>query len=104
MNFGSIVGFEKLILFDIKGESLRRQCRTQIGYHDRSSIQALLTLFLQIFKPSFKRDSFKDWEKKLGYLCKFKGFLTPEQMKTDLEFVRAGDDEPYREHVYVWKF
>ena len=83
---------------------MKNDGRLKMLYCGRSMEDDLNHEFLQIFKPSFKRDSFKDWEKKLGYLCKFKGFLTPEQMKTDLEFVRAGDDEPYREHVYVWKF
>jgi len=35
-------------------------------------------------------------------LCKFKGRLTPEQMKQDLEFAPATDNEPYRERLIVW--
>jgi hypothetical protein len=35
-------------------------------------------------------------------LCKFKGRLTPEQMKQDLEFTSATDNEPYRERLIVW--
>lgn len=35
-------------------------------------------------------------------LCKFKGRLTPEQMKQDLIFEPAADNEPYRETKVVW--
>jgi hypothetical protein len=36
------------------------------------------------------------------YLCKFKKKLKPEEMKTDLEFEFAQDNEPYREKKIVW--
>jgi hypothetical protein len=36
------------------------------------------------------------------YLCKFRKKLTPEEMKTDLEFEFAQDNEPYREKKIVW--
>lgn len=39
---------------------------------------------------------------KVMYLCKFKKKLTPEEMKTDLEFEFAQDNEPYREKKIVW--
>ncbi|MBN2589206.1 MAG: DUF2330 domain-containing protein [Sedimentisphaerales bacterium] len=35
-------------------------------------------------------------------LCKFKGILTPEQMKSDLVFESAADNEPYRETKIIW--
>jgi hypothetical protein len=35
-------------------------------------------------------------------LCKFKGRLTPAQMKQDLEFAPAPDNEPYQERRIVW--
>jgi hypothetical protein len=30
-------------------------------------------------------------------MCKFKGTLKPDQMKEDIVFKQAKDDEPYRE-------
>lgn len=35
-------------------------------------------------------------------LCKFKGRLTPAQMRQDLEFTVAPDNEPYRERRIAW--
>lgn len=36
------------------------------------------------------------------YLCKFRDTLTPEQMREDIVFTKAEDDEPYREHIVRW--
>ena len=45
---------------------------------------------------------FLPWETDLKYFCKFKGILTPSQMRQDLELEPASDDAPYRErHVAV---
>lgn len=38
----------------------------------------------------------------LPYLCKFKGILTPSQMKEDISFVPASDNRFYREHIIRW--
>ena len=45
---------------------------------------------------------FSDAELALPFLCKFKGTLTPEQMREDLRFARVGDDQPYRKHIVKW--
>lgn len=47
-------------------------------------------------------DKLLDWETSLVYLCKFKGKLTPEQMKQDLYFTPAADSAAYRKHVFRW--
>jgi len=39
---------------------------------------------------------------KFMYLCKFKKKLKPEEMKKDLEFEFAPDNEPYKETKLVW--
>lgn len=44
----------------------------------------------------------RDLPQKPMMLCKFKGQLTPEQMKRDLEFTPSPDTEPYRERLVVW--
>lgn len=36
------------------------------------------------------------------YLCKFRGVLTPEEMKEDLQFDRAAHDEPEKEWFIRW--
>jgi hypothetical protein len=43
-----------------------------------------------------------DTRDKSRMLCKFKGRLTAEQMREDLEFSVAPDDRPYRERKIVW--
>jgi hypothetical protein len=42
-------------------------------------------------------------ERRAYILCKFKATLTPAQMKEDLTFGFAADNEPYRQHVYAWR-
>jgi len=50
----------------------------------------------------YDEDKLLDWETSLVYLCKFKGKLTPEQMKRDLYFSPATDSAAYRKHVFRW--
>jgi hypothetical protein len=42
------------------------------------------------------------WELGLGYLCKLKGTLRPEQMTSDLVLGPASDNRVYRERVLRW--
>lgn len=51
-------------------------------------------------KPE-SRDLFADVPEYM-YLCKFKKKLKPEEMKKDLEFEFAPDNEPYKEPKLVW--
>ena len=46
--------------------------------------------------------AFKPWEQELPYLCTFKGTLTPEQMRKDIELKPAADNARYREHRIIW--
>jgi hypothetical protein len=34
------------------------------------------------------------------YLCKFRDTLTPDEMRLDISFSEAEDDEPYRKHIF----
>jgi hypothetical protein len=43
-----------------------------------------------------------EWEEKASYLCKFKGTLTPDQMREDLVFERVPDSTPYRARIVDW--
>jgi hypothetical protein len=38
----------------------------------------------------------------LPFLCKFKGMLTPEQMREDLDLTPAADRKAYRRHIITW--
>jgi hypothetical protein len=38
----------------------------------------------------------------LPLLCKFKGALTPKQMREDLTLTLAADRKPYRKHIIIW--
>jgi hypothetical protein len=45
---------------------------------------------------------FDDVEGTFPLLCKFKGTLTPGEMREDLTFRLAEDDRPYRKWVVTW--
>lgn len=47
-------------------------------------------------------DFFDDEDFDFNYLCKFKDLLTPEQMKTDVFFTPAQDNDFYREELIQW--
>lgn len=46
---------------------------------------------------------FGGWETELGYLCKFRGILTPAQMQEDLVFRDATNPADYHETVRRWQ-
>jgi hypothetical protein len=48
------------------------------------------------------KDFFSQEDLRLPFLCKFKGTLTSEQMKTDLNLVEAEDNTPYRKREIRW--
>ena len=48
------------------------------------------------------QEFFGEVEKSLGYITKFKGKLTPEQMRQDLMFSVASDDKAFRKHVVMF--
>ena len=50
----------------------------------------------------YPKDFFKDEEFEEGFLVKFKSVLKPEQMRKDLVFRYAKDNEPYREMIIRW--
>lgn len=77
----------------------------------------LKLLYAKEINPKFQADSdvldilnkkvepqnfFSEEETSLPFLCKFKDTLTPLQMREDLIFSDAEDNEPYREKVIRW--
>jgi hypothetical protein len=75
----------------IKGFSLRHTTDVEtdsLFYHRLLEEELIKNLFKSLPQSMF--------------LCKFKDTLTPEQMKTDLVFESAPDNEPYRETKIVW--
>jgi hypothetical protein len=47
-------------------------------------------------------DFFLDANTELHYLCRYKGTLSPREMREDLTFTPAGDNEPYRRWMLRW--
>ena len=47
--------------------------------------------------PGDSSEFFSDMKTKSWQMSKFKGTLEPDQMKEDIVFKQAKDDEPYRE-------
>jgi hypothetical protein len=60
--------------------------------------QPLLRLEFETTPKGF----FDPMKMEFPYLCKFKDTLTPDQMREDIVFTKAQDDEPYREHIVRW--
>lgn len=59
--------------------------------------------FSRLGDTLFAKECFSNSEpQQRVFLTKFKGKLTPEQMRQDLVFVPADDSKPYREHVLMW--
>jgi hypothetical protein len=48
------------------------------------------------------KDFFTGIDMNCGYMCKFRGKLSAAQMKDDLIFKKAPDNEPYRKRIIKW--
>lgn len=58
-----------------------------------ADIEAMLEHFPESVVPAIAAD---------GWLCKFKGTLTPAQMSTDLDFAPSSDTTAFRERLVRW--
>jgi hypothetical protein len=72
--------------------------RLALHYSGEAGVSFGARMAQQVASPGF----FTDDELALPYLCKFKGKMTAEEMRQDLMFDRAADEEPYRRHIFVW--
>jgi hypothetical protein len=86
----------KVLLYTLTEEKMDCGNRLRLEYAGCCDEKDFLYEYKYISWPLNER------EKALHYLCKFKGTLKPEQMKTDLELRKAADDAPYRAHYWPW--
>lgn len=75
--------------------------RLTLRYADREALQGVLVLQLADGKTN-KWPLPEYFTIKPKALCKFKGRLTPAQMRQDLRFTSTSDNPPYRERRIVW--
>ncbi len=90
-----------LLLYTPAGAKLT--CGERLRF--RHARQAEIRLFLKSLPLQAEREQWpllRDLPATPMALRKFKGRLTPAQMKQDLEFTAAPDNEPYRENKIVW--
>ncbi len=67
----------------------------RLELHAALETGSIIAGYLETDPPEFLTER----EKELTYITKFKGVLTPQQMREDLVFSVASDDEPYRKHI-----
>lgn len=89
-------GHDTMILIYLIAES-KMICdnRMKLCYAGRVKTDGLT----KYIKPE---NSMTQEELSLTYLCKFKGTLTPADMKSDMVFIPAKNDDPFREHKVRW--
>ncbi len=97
----SAIGAETEILIYTFSEN-KLSCGERLTLRNASKKESTYFMLdmLSRAKPEAK-DLFADVPKFM-YLCKFKKKLKPEEMKKDLEFEFAPDNEPYKETKLVW--
>jgi hypothetical protein len=97
----STSGHDTQIVFYVLSEGKwHNDGRLDLHYAGRSVNRDYLRLMSEeeVQPPGF----FSGADMDLSYLCKFKGTLTPDQMREDLMLTLAEDDEPYRKHIIIW--
>ena len=92
-------GFETEVLIYLASSS-KMTCngRMTLRFAGKMPGQPLLRLEFETTPKGF----FDPMKMEFPYLCKFKDTLTPDQMREDIVFTKAQDDEPYREHIVRW--
>lgn len=92
-------GFETEVLIYLASSS-KMTCkdRMTLRFAGKMPGQPLLHLEFETTPKGF----FDAVKMDFPYLCKFKDTLTPDQMREDIAFTKAQDDEPYQEHIVRW--
>jgi hypothetical protein len=93
----STIGRETEVLLYLFSD-YKMQCANRLPLRFAGALSSDLNVRFRTNEP----DSFTGWETNLTHLCKFRGRLKPEQMKEDLVFTTAPDNNPYREHIIKW--
>jgi hypothetical protein len=97
----STIGKEtKILLYTLSAKKLDCNERLKLRYADKSQSDGLFSYLLSNAEQETK-DFFEGLPQSM-ILCKFKGKLTSEQMKSDIVFDNAADNKPYRETVVIW--
>ncbi|MFC2023424.1 DUF2330 domain-containing protein, partial [Chloroflexota bacterium] len=88
----------QIVLYVLSEAKWQNDGRLDLHYAGRSMARDYHRLMGEEIQPP----GFSGAGMNLNYLCKFKGTLTPEQMREDLTLALAKDDEPYRKHIITW--
>lgn len=97
----STIGSEtEILLYTFSENKLSCSERLTLQYAGRKGPTSFLSDLLSSAQP--ESSDLSAGIPKDMYLCKFKKKLKPEEMKTDLEFEFAQDNEPYKEKKIVW--
>ena len=97
----STVGSEtEILLYTFSENKLTCDGRLTLQYASKKKSTYFMVDLLSSAEPETS-NLFEDIPEFM-YLCKFKKKLKPEEMKTDLEFEFAQDNEPYKEKKIVW--
>ena len=97
----STVGSEtEILLYTFSENKLSCGGRLMLRYAMNEKSTSFLSDLLSSAEPE-SRDLSAGIPKEM-YLCKFRKRLKPEEMKTDLEFKFAQDNEPFKEKKIVW--
>jgi hypothetical protein len=97
----STIGKEtEILLYILSHNKLDCNKRLKLRYADKSQLDDLISNLLSNAEQEIN-DFFEGLPQPMIF-CKFKGKLTPEQMKTDIVFESAPDNKPYRETKVLW--
>ncbi len=91
----------EILLYTLSDAKLTCGERLTLRHAKQIEIQPILRSFV-VQAEVEEWPLLRDLPDKPMMLCKFKGRLTPEQMKQDLEFAPAPDNEPFRERLVTW--
>jgi hypothetical protein len=91
----------EVLLYTLSDSKLTCGERLKLRRAERGDPHSTVRPIVRAVDPD-KQALFDDLPKQPMMLCKFKGRLTPGQMKQDLVLRPAPDNEPYRETKIVW--
>jgi hypothetical protein len=87
----------EILLYVMAGKKVQTDERFELFYAGKTTQEPLNMLNSVEAKGFFSKQDLE-----LPFLCKFKGTLTPAQMREDLKITFASDNEPYRQHIVKW--
>ena len=97
----STVGTEtEILLYTFSENKLNCDERLTLRYANQKKSTRYMVNLLSVAEP--KSIDLSSGIPESMYFCKFKKKLKPEEMKSDLEFEFAQDNEPYREKKIMW--